>query len=153
MGKYIFQAILTPEEEGGYSVATPDLPGCFSYGETYQEAVFMAADAMKTYIGSLLKHGEEVPQSTLNAECPQGCLAANIFIETDASFVIDGECVSAAEAARELGVSAGRITHMIDSGLLDAYRMGRRTYVSKESISKRKAQIIKPGRPRKVQEA
>ena len=50
MSKFIFQAILTPEEEGGYSVEFPDLPGCFSCGDTFNDAVAMGADAAKTYV-------------------------------------------------------------------------------------------------------
>ena len=65
MGKYIYQVLLTPEEDGGYSVEVPDLPGCFTYGDTYEEAALMAADAARTYVASLLKHGDEVPAPTV----------------------------------------------------------------------------------------
>lgn len=50
-----------------------------------------------------------------------------------------GKTVSAAKASRMLGVSAGRVTHMLDSGILQGYRRGRRTYVTVESIEKRAA--------------
>lgn len=36
-----------------------------------------------------------------------------------------------------LGVSAGRVTHMLDSGILQGYRRGRRTCVTVESIERR----------------
>lgn len=35
MGKFAYQIVLTPDEEGGYSVEVPDLPGCFTYGEAH----------------------------------------------------------------------------------------------------------------------
>ena len=38
-----------------------------------------------------------------------------------------------------LGVSAGRITLMLDSGILQGYRRGRGTYVPVESIERRAA--------------
>ena len=47
--------------------------------------------------------------------------------------------VSAVEALRMLGVSAGRITLMLDSGILQGYRRGRGTYVTVESIERRAA--------------
>ena len=59
-----------------------------------------------------------------------------------------GKTVSAAEALRMLGVSAGRVTLMLDSGILQGYRRGRRTYVTVEFIEKRAASHPSAGRPR-----
>ena len=59
--------------------------------------------------------------------------------------------VSAAQAARELGVSAGRVTHMLDAGILDGYRSGRRTYVTEASIAARKASPRDAGRPKRAE--
>ena len=115
MSKFIFQAILTPEEEGGYSVEFPDLPGCFSCGDTFNGAVAMGADAAKTYVASLLGHGEAVPEPQRH-RCPSGAEDVMVFFETDPSYIVEGDVVSAAEASRMLGVSAGRITHMLDAG-------------------------------------
>ena len=59
-----------------------------------------------------------------------------------------GKTVSAAKASRMLGVSAGRVTHMLDSGILQGYRRRRRTYVTVESIERRAATHPGMGRPR-----
>lgn len=149
MGKYIFDAIMTPEEDGSYSVALPTLPGCFTCGDTFREAAEMAADAAKTWVASALIHGDAVPEYT-KEECPKGSERLCIFFETDAKYIVQGEVVSAAQAARDLGVSPGRVTHMINAGLLDSYREGRRTFVSVESINARLAENAGPGRPRKA---
>ncbi|WP_172135426.1 type II toxin-antitoxin system HicB family antitoxin [Adlercreutzia sp. ZJ473] len=149
MGKYIYDAVFHAAEEGGYWADAPDLPGCVSEGDTINEAASMMADAMKTYVASLLLHGDEVPVSHIGHEADDGEIVIAVFFETDESYVIRGKVVSAAQAARDLGVSAGRVTHMIDAGLLDGYRSGRRTYVSVESIKKRKADPRSAGRPRK----
>lgn len=148
MGRYIFDALLTPEEEGGYSVEFPDLPGCLTCGDDFEDAVFMAADAARTWVASALAHGEEVPPYR-RADAPEGSERLCVFFESDPSWLVDGPVVSAAQAARELGVSAGRVTHMLDAGLLDGYRQGRRTYVSERSIQARLAEAPKAGRPRK----
>lgn len=84
---------------------------------------------------------------------PEGCERAVIFVETDETYVVEGPFMSAAAAARELGVSAGRITRMLDSGIFDGYRSGRRTFITQESVSRRKQQPHRPGRPRKALEA
>ena len=59
MAKYL--VYLEPEEEGGYTVSCPLLPGCVTQGETKEEALAMIKDAIEGYIASLEKHGEPVP--------------------------------------------------------------------------------------------
>lgn len=150
MGKYIYDAVLAPEEEGGYSVDVPALPGCFTCGDDYRDAVFMAADAMKTWIAAALADGRALPPYE-RAEAPEGCERVSVFVEADEAYVVDGPVVSAAQAARELGVSAGRVTHMLDAGILDGYRSGRRTYVTEASIAARKASPRDAGRPKRAE--
>lgn len=57
-----FTAIFEPAEEGGYTVFVPSLPGCITEGDTLEEAVRMAKDAIQVYIESLKKHNEPIPQ-------------------------------------------------------------------------------------------
>ena len=37
----IYTVQLQPAEEGGFAVTVPALPGCFTHGETYEEALEM----------------------------------------------------------------------------------------------------------------
>ncbi len=39
----------------------PLLPGCVTYGETIEEAIDMAKEAIELYIESLKEHGEIIP--------------------------------------------------------------------------------------------
>ena len=41
---------LRKEEESGYTVFVPSLPGCITYGETVDEAIDMAKEAIELYI-------------------------------------------------------------------------------------------------------
>ena len=107
----------------------------------------MAADAARTWVASALAHGEAVP-SYRRVDAPDGSERLCVFFESDPSWLVEGPVVSAAQAARELGVSAGRVTHMLDAGLLEGYRQGRRTYVSESSIQARLAENPRSGRPR-----
>lgn len=52
MKKLYYPAIFHPEAEG-YSVSVPDLDGCFSQGETINEAVEMIQDAVGLYLDGL----------------------------------------------------------------------------------------------------
>jgi predicted RNase H-like HicB family nuclease len=58
-----YPIVLTPDqEEGGYSVTVPALPGCVSQGETLEEAIAMARDAIRGWIEVAEKHGEPIPE-------------------------------------------------------------------------------------------
>ena len=59
---------LTKEPEGGYTVTVPSLPGCVTYGESVDEAVVMAREAIELYIESLEAHGEPVPTEVATFE-------------------------------------------------------------------------------------
>ncbi|KKT48634.1 MAG: hypothetical protein UW40_C0037G0013 [Parcubacteria group bacterium GW2011_GWF2_44_17] len=56
-----YTVILEPADEGGYTVTVPALPGCSTEGETFEEAIAMARDAIEGYLESLIKHGEPIP--------------------------------------------------------------------------------------------
>lgn len=45
-----YLAVFQEEKEGGYSVWVPDLPGCTSQGETFEEALEMVKEAIKLYL-------------------------------------------------------------------------------------------------------
>lgn len=49
MKDIIYPAVFHVKEEGGYWVEFPDLPGCFTEGETLEEAYAMAGDALFVY--------------------------------------------------------------------------------------------------------
>lgn len=56
-----YRILLRREPEGGYTVIVPSLPGCVTYGDTIEEAIEMAKEAIELYIESLKEHGEEIP--------------------------------------------------------------------------------------------
>ena len=45
-----YNAVFTPEDEGGYSVSVPHLPGCFSQGKTFEEAKTNIKEAIELYL-------------------------------------------------------------------------------------------------------
>ena len=59
--KFVYPAIFETESVGGYSVSFPDLPGCYSQGETLEEAFDMARDAVGIYLSQLEAEGKEFP--------------------------------------------------------------------------------------------
>ncbi len=47
-----YPAVFHKEDEKGYWVEFPDLRGCLTEGETYEEALFMASDALKEWMST-----------------------------------------------------------------------------------------------------
>ena len=56
-----YRILLKKEPEGSYTVIVPILPGCISWGETIDDAINNAHEAIELYLESLQIHGEEIP--------------------------------------------------------------------------------------------
>mgnify|MGYP001566400188 CR=1 FL=1 len=52
-----FRVVLYPSDEG-YAVSVPSLPGCWSQGETADEAMENIADAIREYLGTESELGD-----------------------------------------------------------------------------------------------
>ena len=61
MKQHTYRILLNKEPEGGFTVTVPALPGCITYGETMDEAVANAKEAVEVYLESLTAHGEPIP--------------------------------------------------------------------------------------------
>jgi antitoxin HicB len=56
-----YDVVLVPEAEGGFSVFVPDLPSVATQGETVEEALEMARDAIEGYLAVMRDEGWSVP--------------------------------------------------------------------------------------------
>jgi predicted RNase H-like HicB family nuclease len=57
-----FKVFLEPDEEdGGYVVVCPSLPGCYSQGETVDEALANIREAIELCLEEMQERGEAVP--------------------------------------------------------------------------------------------
>jgi len=71
--KYVYPAIFTPLDEGGYDVYIPDLPYCRTCGDCLAEAIEMAEDAASMWLWDAENNKEEIPipSKSLEHESPQ----------------------------------------------------------------------------------
>ena len=53
-----FYVVLEPAEEGGFDVSVPGLDGCFTQGDTEEEALKNAKEAILCYLEGLEKVNE-----------------------------------------------------------------------------------------------
>ena len=63
MAKYVYPAIFTPED-GGYSVRFPDVPHCYTDGNTLAEAIENAKDALCLMLYDMEERGDTIPEPT-----------------------------------------------------------------------------------------
>jgi predicted RNase H-like HicB family nuclease len=49
------------DEGTSYGVSFPDVPGCISAGDTFEEAVANAAEALAGHLGLMQADGDEMP--------------------------------------------------------------------------------------------
>lgn len=57
-----YTIVVEPEEDGGFYVTVPALPGCFTRGSTVEECQERAVEAIEVHIAGLQADGEPVPQ-------------------------------------------------------------------------------------------
>lgn len=77
--KYIFPAVFTPAEEGGYLVNFPDITdhtsyACMTEGDMLEEALDMASDVLNLTLWSMEEDGAPVPRASAIQEmkAPEG---------------------------------------------------------------------------------
>jgi antitoxin HicB len=58
---YTFTIVLEPAEEGGFVVTVPALPEVGTQGDTYDEAMSNAREAIELVIEDRLSRGEPIP--------------------------------------------------------------------------------------------
>jgi len=57
-----FPIVIHKDEASSYGVTVPDLPGCFSGGDSFEDAMSSAHEAVACHIEGLLMDGEPIPE-------------------------------------------------------------------------------------------
>ena len=57
-----FTIVIEADETGGYYAFCPSLPGCYSQGETLEEARQNAQEAIQCHLESLVNDGQPLPK-------------------------------------------------------------------------------------------
>jgi predicted RNase H-like HicB family nuclease len=64
--KNITLPIVAEADADGYFVSCPSLQGCYSQGDSYEEAVENIKDAIRLHVEDRLADGEEIPQVSVS---------------------------------------------------------------------------------------
>ena len=83
-----YPVVIHKDEQSDFGVSIPDIPGCYSAGSTYDEALANAIEAIECHLEGLLMDNESLPVGTtidrwINDEEFQGGVWA--FIDIDLS--------------------------------------------------------------------
>lgn len=65
--------VITPDESGGFTVRVPDLPGCVTHGDTLDQALVHAHDAIMLYLDG--QSAERLSAAGVRAEVIERILA------------------------------------------------------------------------------
>jgi antitoxin HicB len=58
-----YSIVVDPDpDEGGFTVTVPSLPGCITQGETIDECVVNAQEAISLYLEDMVAAGEPIPE-------------------------------------------------------------------------------------------
>jgi predicted RNase H-like HicB family nuclease len=64
------ELIFAPQGEGGYHVYAPDLPGLHTQGDTLEEAVANAREALGLYVEGLREDGRSFDAGVIRKKFP-----------------------------------------------------------------------------------
>lgn len=145
--KRVYGAVIRQDEEdGGYWAEVPDLPGCFGQGDDFIDCVRSVSNGVETHIAAMIDMGMDIPKPT-RVESDDGSV---IYVYADSDTVdLGSPSISAAEAARRMGVTPSRVSQLISAGRLEGRRVGANMMVTLESIDRYAGAPRTAGRPRR----
>lgn len=149
MDKYLYEAVFTPNELGGYDVRFPELD-IITQGDDLSDAAFMAQDLLSLVISDALNEGKELATvGTFQNECPDGSLLMGIATYAEPDNILD-DAMTIQEAADVLDVSRARIYALIKDGRIADKKVGNSRLVSAQDVMEIFNNPQSAGRPRKV---
>lgn len=83
-----YTAVIQEDENGNHLVSFPALPGCVTFGRTYEEALKMGQEVLELWIEELVESGESLPEegrssfTTLKAPRPKARTRTRAYAST-----------------------------------------------------------------------
>ena len=106
-------AIERGDDRHAFAVTVPDIPGCFSAGETLEEALANAREAIEGHLSVLADDSDDIPLASSIEECLQRHpeLATAVYIWA----VVELDVSRYLGKAEKINVTLpGRLIHKID---------------------------------------
>ncbi|MBV7387839.1 type II toxin-antitoxin system HicB family antitoxin [Pasteurellaceae bacterium TAE3-ERU1] len=90
----MFYPLVLQKVADGYVVLVPDVPGCYSAGDTFAEALANAKEAIELHVESLVEDGEAIPKPhdiAVHQQNPEYLEPAGLFfsgVEVDLTYLL-----------------------------------------------------------------
>lgn len=107
----VFRADLTPDPDGGVLVTFPDVPSAITHGDTREEALANAVEALGLALRGYLADGEPLPEPLAEAGVP---------VPVDP---IDAAKVAVIDRFRKLGISKTELARRLGKAEGEARRI------------------------------
>ena len=148
MGRYLYEAIFTPNKIGGYDALIPDFD-LLTQGDTLENAAYMAQDLLTTYVSARLAKGDDLPRSgSFTHPVPDESTAIGILVLAEPTFTPE-EFMTTQDAADVLDVTRPRVYAMINDGTLRTRKVGNKRLVLAQDVMDRFNAPVRSGRPSK----
>lgn len=115
MNRFQYSVMLTPAEEGGYVVTCRDLPELVTQGETVEDALEQATDAMDEVFATYLTEGLDFPQPS-KAKRRERLVAppAETVAKAALYVAMRRAGISKVQLAKRLGVDEKEVRRLLD---------------------------------------
>ena len=127
--------VQTPESDNvAWGVFVPDIPGCFSAGDTLDEALVNVHEAIALQIEGILEIGGKIPESTDMSNNP-----ANNLKQNETAYIVDFDlkCLHGKSRIVSITVPEG-ILHQIDAAAKRC-RLNRSAFFTEAALEKIRA--------------
>lgn len=139
--------VIHKDDDSDYGVAVPDLPGCFSAGDTLDQALSNSIEAIECHVEGLFADGEELP-----APQPSEAHMHNPVYEGGIFAVVNVELSNLSGSAKRINISIpenvlSKIDHFVkvQGGSRSAFfAEASLEYIASHSISSRRSLTSSP---------
>lgn len=115
MNRFEYPVLLTPDQDGGFVVTSRDLPEVITQGETIENALFEAADALDEAFAARIDDGLAIPPpSPLQVGEYWVGPPVETAIKAGLYLALRESRISKSELARRLGVNEKAVRRMLD---------------------------------------
>lgn len=118
-----------------------------TFGDDLDDAVASAADWLMGVVDDHLMGRRDLPPMDFGFNPEHGGRIIAVAVSRELG---DIPAMTAADAAREMGVSTARVAQLVKAGLLDSWRDGSRRMVSMASVEARIEEAPRAGRPKSL---
>ena len=127
--EYTFAAVFEKEADGRYSISFPQLEGCFTEGDDFEDARRMAVDAMSLHLYGMEQDGEAIPEANLDIQTQSGLVVPITALMTPFRDEMENRAVKKTltipawlnDAAERQGVNYSRILQSALKDYLGVY--------------------------------